>query len=158
NATLLRDAMQLHPEPRLGLAWRPSTSRDLVIRTGYELYANRVGFFGSAVDLAFNPPFQTSRNLVGAANAASSLQQPFPVLPLPSSFPNFSGLPGPPYTGDRTPVLVVITDPNFKDATIQHYGVETQYQRGSVLFSIAYAGAKGSHLAVSRSNNQPALA
>jgi len=36
--------------------------------------------------------------------------------------------------------------------------VETQYQHDSFLFSLAYAGAKGSHLAVSRSNNQPALA
>ena len=82
----------------------------------------------------------------------------FPTLPLPSSFPYFAGLPGPPYTGDRTPLLGVATDPDFKDATIQHYGVETQYQHQSYLFSLAYAGARGTHLAVSRSNNQPALA
>jgi hypothetical protein len=157
NSTLVDDPVQLHAEPRVGLAWRPS-SRDLVVRAGYGLYANRVSFFGSAVDLAFNPPFQYSRNLVGAANAASSLQHPFPVLPLPSSFPDFAALPGPPYTGDRTPLLAVATDPDFRDATIQHYGVETQYQHHSVLFSLAYAGARGAHLAVSRSNNQPALA
>ena len=90
NSTLVDDPVQLHPEPRIGLAWRPSSSRDIVVRTGYGLYANRVSFFGSSVDLAFNPPFQLSRNLVGAANAASSLQHPFPVLPLPSSFPNFA--------------------------------------------------------------------
>src|SRR6202008_4649893 len=94
----------------------------------------------------------------GAANAASSFQHPFPILPLPSSFPNFAALPGPPYTGDRTPVLAVASDPDFKDATMQHYGVETQYQYQSFLFSLAYAGATGRHLAVSRSNNQPALA
>ena len=103
-------------------------------------------------------PSSYSRNLVGAANAASSLQHPFPVLPLPSSFPNFAGLPGPPYTGDRIPLLAVATDPDFKDATIQHYGLETQYQHQDFLFSLAYAGARGTHLAVSRSNNQPALA
>ena len=158
NSTLVDDPVQLHAEPRIGLAWRPSSSRDIVVRTGYGLYANRVSFFGSSVDLAFNPPFQLSRNLVGAANAASSLQHPFPVLPLPSSFPNFVGLPGPPYTADRTPLLAVATNRDFKDATIQHYGLETQFQHQDFLFSLAYAGARGTHLAVSRSNNQPALA
>jgi hypothetical protein len=158
NSTLVHDPVQLHTEPRIGLAWRPSSSRDLVVRTGYGLYANRVSFFGSSVDLAFNPPFQYSRNLVGAANAASSLQHPFPVLPLPSSFPNFAALPGAPYSGDRTPLLAVATDPDFKDATIQHYGLEIQYQHQSFLFSLAYAGARGGRLPVSRSNNQPALA
>ena len=67
-------------------------------------------------------------------------------------------LPGPPYIGDRTPQPGNIIDPDFKDATIQQYGLEIQYQRDSYLFSLAYAGARGTHLAVSRSNNQPALA
>jgi hypothetical protein len=158
NSTLLRHPIQWHPQPRIGMAWRPSSSRDLVIRTGYGMYANRVSFFGSSVDLAFNIPFQYGRNSVGAANAGSSLQHPFPILPLPSSFPLFVGLPGPPYAGDREPLLVVATDPDFRDATIQHYGLEAQYQLHSFLFSLAYAGARGDHLAVSRSNNQPALA
>src|SRR6185503_20253104 len=69
-----------------------------------------------------------------------------------------AALPGPPYTGDRSPLLAVATDPDFKDAKFQHYGLETQYQHQDLLFSLAYAGATGSHLAVSRSNNQPALA
>jgi Carboxypeptidase regulatory-like domain len=156
NPTLVRDAVQLHPEPRIGLAWRPLSSREIVVRTGYGLYANRVSFFGSG--LAFNPPFQYTSNLVGAANAASSLQHPFPVLPLPSSFPNFARLPGPPYTGESTFLVADAIDPDFKDATIQQYGVDAQYQHQSFLFSLAYAGARGAHLAVSRSNNQPALA
>ncbi len=158
NATLVNDAVQLHPEPRIGLVWRPSASRDLVVRTGYGLYANRVSFFGSGIGLAFNPPFQYNRSLVGAANAASSLQHPFPTLPLPSSFPNFAVLPGPPYTGDRIPLLGIAIDSDFEDPRIQHYGLEAQYQHQDFLFSLAYAGAKGSHLAVSRSNNQSALA
>ena len=158
DATLLGHPIQLHSEPRIGAAWKPSSSRDILIRAGYGIYANRVSFFGSTVGLGFNPPFQYNRNLVGAANAASSLQQPFPTLPLPSSFPNFAGLPGAPYAGDNIPLLGIAADPAFKDATIQHYGVEAQYQRNSFLFSLAYAGAAGSHLAVVRSNNQPALA
>jgi hypothetical protein len=51
-----------------------------------------------------------------------------------------------------------MVDPDFKEATIQQYGLEIQYQRKNYLFSLAYAGAEGTHLALSRSNNQPALA
>jgi hypothetical protein len=160
NSTLVNDPVQLHPEPRIGVAWRPFSSRDIVVRSGYGMYANRINFLGASTLLAFNPPFQFTENLIGAANAASSFQYPFPILPPASSFPHFVGamLPGPPYTGDRTPQLLTIIDPAFKDATIQHYGLEIQYQRSNCLVSLAYAGARGTHLAVSRGNNQPALA
>jgi len=160
NSTLVNDPIQVHLQPRVGLAWRPFESRDLVVRTGYGIYANRVNFLGAATALGFNPPFQFFKNLIGAANAGSSLQHPFPILPPASSFPNFIGtmLPGPPYTGDRTPIVATNIDPDFKESTIQHYGLEIQYQLNNFLFSLAYAGAKGTHLAVSRSHNQPALA
>lgn len=160
NSTLVNDPVQLHPEPRIGLTWQPFSSRDVVVRSGYGIYANRIGFFGASTALAFDPPFQFSKNLIGAANAPSSLQYPFPILPPASSFPTFIGamLPGPPYTGDRTPLAPGIIDPDFREVTIQHYGLEIQYQRNDYLFSLAYAGARGTHLAVSRSNNQPALA
>ena len=160
NSTLLNHPVQLHPEPRIGLAWQPFSSRDIVVRSGYGIYANRINFVGASAFLAFNPPFQFTENLIGNANAASSFQYPFPILPPASSFPNFVGamLPGPPYTGNRTPQLLNIIDPNFKEATIQHYGLELQYQHSNCLVSLAYVGARGTHLAVSRSNNQPALA
>src|SRR5215831_3237790 len=160
NSTLVNDPVQLHLEPRIGLAWRPFESRDLIVRSGYGIYANRLNFLGGATALGFNPPFQFFKNLIGAANAGSSLQHPFPILPPASSFPNFIGtmLPGPPYTGDRTPIVATNIDPDFKESTIQHYDLEIQYQLNNFLFSLAYAGAKGTHLAVSRSHNQPALA
>src|SRR5262249_22111712 len=160
NSSLVNDPVQLHPEPRIGLAWQPFMSRPVVLRAGYGVYANRISFFGASTALAVNPPFEAFRNLIGAANAGSSLQYPFPILPPASSFPNFVSamLPGPPYTGSRTPLTPAVIDPDFREATIQHYGLEIQYQRNSYLFSLAYAGAKGTHLAVSRSSNQPVLA
>ena len=160
NSTLVNDPVQLHPEPRIGLAWQPFSSRDIVVRSGYGIYANRISFVGASTVLVFSPPFAFSEILIGAANAESSLQYPFPILPPASSFPNFIGalLPGPPYTGERTPLFASVIDPDFREATIQHYGLEIQYQRNNWLFSFAYAGAKSSHLAVSRSNNQAAPA
>ena len=160
NSTLLNEPVQVHPEPRIGFAWQPSSSTNLAVRGGYGLYANHISFFGAGTNLIFNPPFAFSKDSVGGANAAASFQIPFPILPAASSFPNFIGamLPGPPYTGDRAPLAASLIDPDFKESTIQQYALEIQKQHKSCLFSLAYAGAKGTHLAISRSDNQPRLA
>jgi hypothetical protein len=160
NSTLLNHPIQSHPEPRIGLAWQPFSSKDLVLRGGYGIYSNRASFVGNGLPLAGNPPFALNASLIGGANAAASLQNPFPNLPPTSSFPNFVGnmLPGPPFTGNRFLRTATITDPDFKESTVQHFDLDLQYQNRSYVFSIAYAGAKGTHLALGRSNNQPALA
>jgi hypothetical protein len=160
NSTLLDDPVQTHPEPRLGFAWQPFSSKDLVLRGGYGIYANRTSFEGNGALLALNPPFALDASLTGGANATASLENPFPNVPPNSSFPNFVGnmLPGPPFTGNsflRTPI---ITDPDFKESTVQQYDLDLQYQHKSYVLSVAYAGSKGTHLAVGQSNNQPALA
>jgi hypothetical protein len=160
NSTLLNHPIQVHPEPRIGFAWQPLSSRDLVLRGGYGIYANRTSFEGNGSLLALNPPFALNAVLVGAANATASLENPFPNLPPSSSFPNFEGtmLPGPPFTGNRFLRSPLITDPDFKESNVQQYDFDLQYQHKSYVFSIGYAGAKGTHLAVGQSNNQPLLA
>jgi carboxypeptidase family protein/TonB-dependent receptor-like protein len=160
NSTLLNHPVQTHPEPRIGFAWQPFLSRHLVLRAGYGIYANRTSFAGNGLLLALNPPFALTAALIGAANATASLKNPFPNLPPSSSFPNFVGtmLPGPPFTGNSFLRSPIITDPDFKESTVQQYDFDLQYQHKSYVFSVGYAGAKGTHLAVGRSNNQPALA
>jgi hypothetical protein len=160
NSTLLNHPVQTHPEPRVGFAWQPFPSNDLVLRGGYGIYANRTSFAGNGLQLALNPPFALSASLNGGANATASLASPFPNLPPSSSFPNFVGnmLPGPPFTGASFPRTPFITDPDFEESTVQQYDFDLQYQHKSYLLSIGYAGAKGTHLAVGRSNNQPLLA
>jgi hypothetical protein len=160
NSTLLDHPVQTHPEPRVGFAWQPLSSRDLVLRGGYGIYANRTSFEGNGTLLALNPPFALNASLTGGANAAASLENPFPNLPPSSSFPNYVGtmLAGPPFTGNSFLRSPIITDPDFKESTVQQYDFDLQYQHKSYVFSIAYAGAKGTHLALGRSNNQPLLA
>src|SRR5258708_36223168 len=110
--------------------------------------------------LPLTTPFAFLVSLTGGANAAATLQSPFPTLPPTSSFPNFlvNMLPGPPFTGHHFLRPPSNTDPDFKESTVQHYDFDLQYQRNTYVFSIAYAGAKGPHLAIGRSNNQPLLA
>jgi len=160
NSTLLNHPVQTHAEPRVGFAWQPLSSRDLVLRGGYGIYANRTSFEGNGSLLALNPPFALNAVLEGSANATASLESPFPNLPPSSSFPNFVGamLPGPPFTGNSFLRSPIITDPDFKESTVKQYDFDLQYQHKSYVFSIGYAGAKGTHLAVGRSNNQPLLA
>ena len=160
NSTLLNNPIQVHPEPRIGFNWQPFSSKNLVLRGGYGIYANRISFAGNSLPLAVNPPFALNATLIGGVNAAASLQNPFPNLPPNSSFPNFVAnmLPGPPFTGSRFLRTPSITDPDFKESTVQQFDLDLQYQQKNYVFSIGYAGAKGTHLALGRSNNQPLLA
>jgi hypothetical protein len=160
NSTLLNHPVQTHSEPRVGFTWQPFPSNDLVLRGGYGIYANRTSFAANGLQLTLNPPFALSASLNGGANATASFENPFPNLPPNSSFPNFVGnmLPGPPFTGNSVLRTPFITDPDYKESTVQQYDFDLQYQHKSFVFSIGYAGAKGTHMGVGRSNNQPLLA
>jgi hypothetical protein len=65
---------------------------------------------------------------------------------------------GPPFTASSFLRSPIITDPDFKESTVQQYDFDLEYQHKSYVLSIGYAGAKGAGLAVGRSNNQPLLA
>src|SRR5258706_12131631 len=71
NSTLLNHPIELHPEPRIGFAWRPFSSKDFVLRVRYGIYANRTSFTRNHELLPLNPPFTFLVSLTGGANAAA---------------------------------------------------------------------------------------
>jgi len=52
NSTLLNHPIQTHPELRVGFAWQPFSSKDLALRGGYGIYANRTSFAENGYELA----------------------------------------------------------------------------------------------------------
>lgn len=161
NPTLLDNPTQVHAEPRIGLAWRPLAGKDFVIRAGYGIYANRISFVGESQQLTFAPPFTADSILFGSVNGLASFQSPFPEFPSPSAFPNFNflRLAGPPYNSkDRVRLTAGLTDPEFKESSVQQWSLDLQYQVKDYVLTLGYVGAKGTHLAVSRDPNQAILA
>jgi Carboxypeptidase regulatory-like domain/TonB-dependent Receptor Plug Domain len=156
NPTLLNNPTQTHPEPRVALAYSPL--KNFVIRSGYGIYANQICFVCQGAQLIFVPPVSTQVSLSGGANGAATLQKPFPNFPPQSSFPDFQAAQlAAPGLG-QAPVTLSVTDPNYKEATVQQYTLDLQYQAKNTVFTVGYGGAKGSHLVVGRSLNQPILA
>jgi hypothetical protein len=158
NPAVLNNPWNIHPEPRVGLVWSPRSS--LVVRSGYGIYANRTSFEQTGAQLIFDPPFTMAISTAAGLNSLATFQNPFPNLPPNSSFPNFisTELPGPPFGPGAILQTQSPTAPDFKESTVQQYTVEIQQSYKSFVFSVGYAGAKGTHLIYGRSNNQAILA
>src|SRR5207302_584963 len=118
-----------------------------------------VGGFTSPATSGFVLPGNFSGNAPEGFPRENStlLNHPIPDLPPTASFPNFVGnmLPGPPFIGNAFLRSASITDPDFKESTVQHFDLDLQYQHKTYVFSLAYSGAKGTHLALGQDNNQP---
>ncbi len=123
--------------PRLGLAWDPSGSGKLVVRTGYGVFYD-TGTLIENSSMYFNPP-NFNLNLFSGFAGPLTLEQAFPTelgFPLPPS----------PITLDR----------NFRTAYSQHWSLGLSSEvGGDVVLEARYVGTRGTKLVSKRDLNQP---
>ena len=140
--------------PRLGMAWQftPKT----VLRAGYGIfYGGQENGPYSNPSPGFNPPFFVSQSFVAPCSAAAANgtagQQDCRVTQIPSLA---SGFPANALSDPNAPVLFSV-DRNLRTPYMQqwHFQIERELPANSV-FSITYAGSKGTKLYTFFNGNQ----
>jgi hypothetical protein len=142
--------------PRLGIAYR--VTNRIVLRAGtgifYDRLSNQLGLLTS----------QSAPNYLRAAYASAdtvpySLQNPFPVLPVGSQFPQLPVIYAPPYTADHPAIGLNSMDPHLRVPYLGQWGMNVQWEAmRDTLVEIGYVGTKGTSLPVRRAINQAILA
>jgi hypothetical protein len=67
--------------PRLGFAWRPGASRDLVVRGGYSIFYTGSVYSQIASQLGTEPPFTNTLSLTTSTASLLTLQNGFNIIP-----------------------------------------------------------------------------
>jgi hypothetical protein len=159
--------------PRIGLAYRPFAGKQIVIRSGYGIFYERMANQIS-LQLLSAPPFFYLPNLSGAANSAATFDNPWGNLPLPSDFPIIPLIYGPscpgslatcadngnnPYPATRAANAIINVNPKLVMPYMQHYSFNIQYEFAQdFLAEVGYVGSKGTKLPYSIQRNQAILA
>jgi len=140
--------------PRIGIAFKPLPDKSLVIRTGYGIFFERMANQIS-LQLLSAPPFFLLPNLTSSSGPQMSFQDPFGNLPLPSDFPIFPTIYGPPYEASRPLQAIININPTMRIPYLQHYSFGIQQEIAqNYLFEVGYVGSKGTRLPYSLNINQ----
>lgn len=119
-------------EPRVGLAWVPTSDGRTVVRAAY---ARAVDQPSTTVvrDTAGNPPFAAPLTASGAIPIGGAIDATRPAGLAPAT-----------------------VDPRFRNASLQSWNVNVQRQLARELaLTLGYSGSHGSNLRLSRNLNQP---
>lgn len=155
--------------PRVGFSFQPLQGKALVLRGGYGMYFDRSNSRLLNSQL-FDSPYNTIAMAVASTTAWPNPANPFVHVPLPSTFPYAPNNPavfplgGPPWYFPASyvvagvgvvnlPALAVPANgiyPNlhdFKTPYVQQWNLGAQWEAvKSLMFELAYVGAKGTDL------------
>jgi hypothetical protein len=158
GVTKTRSAEMWNPDyrdfsPRFGFALRLLDQPNLVLRGGYGIYYERLSGELAAQNIG-QLPFSITQTLLGAQNAAATLEDPFvPPLPPASAFPIF--IPRTP----RSALSVAAISRSVTSPYTQQYDLNVQYELAhDFLWQVGYVGSKTTHLAGCAQFNQALIA
>jgi hypothetical protein len=151
HKSLLDNDTKLAFSPRIGLAFRPTSNKDFILRAGYGIYWSAIA--GTVFEQESFDPWMIVTTAGGNVNNAATFQNPYVVNP-----PATSQLPIylPIQPGVTRSFLAL--DPTTKLPYTQQWSLNTQYAYHNFVFELGYAGSKATHLIGSTRPNQALLA
>ena len=151
-----------HFGPRVGLAWSPHGSTKWSIRGAYGIYFNR-SLEEQALQFVLSPPYGVSSSGVSDASTAAnplvpSFAQPFVDVAghgsIPNKFPAPSNPPQDIAFDPYLPLSISVVDPHYSVPYSQNFNATLERELpGSAILSLAYVGALGRKLIITRELN-----
>lgn len=124
--------------PRIGIAWRPSKPKQMVVRAGFGMNYTVGSYATFATTMAHQPPFaneQTNQEITAEGAPSTTCVQQGTCLTLAQGFP------APATIGNYA------LDPHFNVPYVQTWNLDIQKTlRWGIVMNVGYNGSKGNHL------------